>query len=72
MMTIQISKSNMVRMWEHTDPSPTFVTAYSVHLSDSGGQQTAERTSECCGGEEQGGTETKFLALVPAAVALLA
>ena len=59
-------------LWGHTDPSPTLITAHSVHLSNGSGQQTAERACECCGGEEESGTETKFLTLVPATVLLLA
>ncbi len=71
-MTVHISSDHTVGLWVRTDPSPTLVTTGSIHLSDGGGQQTAERTRECGGGEKESGTETELLTLVPAAVLLSA
>jgi hypothetical protein len=46
---------------------PTLVAASSVHLGNGRSQETTERPSKRSSGEEESGTETEFLALVPAA-----
>lgn len=50
---------------ELTDPSPSLITSNTVHLGDSGSQQTTKRASKRGSGEEKSGTETEFGALVP-------
>jgi hypothetical protein len=44
-----------------------FVAGNTVHLGNGRGQKTTERTSKRGSREEEGRTESKFLALVPTA-----
>lgn len=55
-----------------TDPSPSLVTTGTVHLGNGGSQKTTEGSGKRSSREEESSTETKFLALVPAADAELA
>lgn len=48
------------------NPAPSRVATDSVHVGDGSGEKTTEGTSKRGSGEKHGGTETEFLALVPA------
>ncbi len=50
---------------EDEDPSPTWLVADAIHVGDGSCKQSAERTGDCGGGEEDSHTDTELGAPIP-------